>query len=241
MKFVLLCVSVLAFFVLSGCNSGQSRMARGDSLLLRGQYQLALEHYISAQQKDPTLVGIDTKIREADIRLYLQRGDEAVQNSKWDTAERCYREVRRLDSTNGEVVDRLRQLSGNRANEHFRRGQKLLGRGNPFDAIAEFEQALTFQPDHPRATESLDRAFKEKRDREADAETAFQDGMRSQSIDNLEESVQYFTSAQNLNPHHPTAEKELRTAKSRYTEALVVKVDATAGAPAVATGGGTLS
>lgn len=226
MKFVFLCLSALAFFALSGCNTGQSRMARGDSLYLRGQYQLALEHYIAAQQKDPTLVGIDSKIRETDIRLYLQRGDEAVQNGKWDIAERSYREVRRIDSTNSEVVDRLRQLSGNRANEHFRRGQKLLGRGNPFDAIAEFEQALTFQPDHPRASESLDRAFKEKHDREADAETAFQDGMRAQSIENLEEAIQYFTSAQNLNPHHPTAEKELRTVKRRYTESLVVKGDA---------------
>ena len=85
----------------------------------------------------------------------------------WVAAARRYREARRLDPTNEDADERLRQMNEKRAGEHFRRGQELMGRGDPFKAIPEFEQALTFQRNHPRATEALDRARGQKIEREA--------------------------------------------------------------------------
>ena len=155
----------------------------------RTNYALALEHYRAARSRDPGLIGIETKIRDTEIRLYFQRGDDAVERSEWEAAERHYSEVRRLDPGNVEVDKRLAQLKEKRANAHFLQGQRYFGRGNPFDAIAEFEQALTFQPDHPRAAQALERAIVEKRDREARAENSFQQGLRALSIDKLEEAV----------------------------------------------------
>ena len=37
--------------------------------------------------------------------------------------------------------------------------KKLLAGGNPFDAIPEFEQVLTYQPENSQARDSLERAL----------------------------------------------------------------------------------
>jgi tetratricopeptide (TPR) repeat protein len=201
-------------------------MVRGDAYSQANQHALALEQYLAARSKDPTLGGLDQRIQTARLRIELQRGDEAMERKEWDAAERAYAEARRIEPSNSEVGERLKQMAATRANEHFQRGQQFLGRGNPFDSIAEFEQALTFQPDHPRAGAALQRAIEEKRDRESQAENAFQDGMRALGEEKHEAAIQSLTAAVNLNPHHPTAERELTSARSRYAEALVAEGDA---------------
>lgn len=106
MKVVFLGFAILALLLGSGCNSAQSRMERGDTLFLRRKFSLVLEQYRTAQLKDPALIGIGNKIRNAETRPYLQREDETFQRSQWDVAERCYNEVRRLDPTNTEIDSR---------------------------------------------------------------------------------------------------------------------------------------
>ncbi len=218
-------VAPLILMTFVGCLSAESRMTRGDLLFERGKYDLALEEYRSAQRKDPALIGIEQKIVKAEAHMYLRRGDQAVERSQWEVAQRCYDQVRDLDPTNAELPDHVRRLQEKRSNEHFRSGQQFLGRGNPFDAISEFEQALTFFPDHPRAQESLERAIDEKREREGQAEAEFQEGLQDRSDQNLEEAVRHFTTALNLNPHHPSAVRELEDAKIACAEAFMMDGD----------------
>jgi tetratricopeptide (TPR) repeat protein len=226
MKLVPPILALVIALGLTGCNSAESQMLRGDAYSQASNYSLALEQYLSARTKDPSLSGIDQRIQTARLRVEIQRGDQAVERKEWDLAERAYNEARRIEPSSSEVGERLKQMATTRANEHFQRGQQLLGRGNPFDAIAEFEQALTFQPDHPRAQAGLDRAIEEKRDRESQAESAFQDGMRALTEEKHESAIQSLTASVNLNPHHPKAERELANARSRYAEALVAEGDA---------------
>jgi tetratricopeptide (TPR) repeat protein len=201
-------------------------MIRGDACYRSENYQAALELYTQARTTDPALGGIDERILNAKVRLELQRGDQAVARKEWDNAERAYTEARRLEPQNPDIAERAKQMAAARANEHFGKGQQLLGRGNPFDAIAEFEQALTFQANHPRAAKALERALGEKHDRETQAESAYQEGTRALGADKFEAAIQSFTAASNLNPHHPSAERELGQARARYAEALVADGDA---------------
>ncbi len=225
MRPVLVSLAALMVFALGGCNSAESRMIEGDRYFARGKYADALEHYKSAQRIDPALLGIDQKARSAEVKIYLQRGDDAVAQKEWETAERRYSEARRLDPASNEVDERLRQMNETRAGEHFRRGQELMGHGDPFSALPEFEQALTFQKDHPRAAEALDGARSQKLDREAKAETAFQAGLRARGTENLEDAIMYFTTALNVYPHHPTAARELEDVKVQFAEALMLEGD----------------
>ncbi len=134
MKPVLVTLAALMVFALGGCSSAESRMIRGDSYFARGKYADALEHYKSALRTDPALLGIDQKVRAAEVQIYLQRGDDAVARNEWETAERRYREARRLDPANDDADERLRQMNVKRAGEHFRQGQEFMGRGDPFQA-----------------------------------------------------------------------------------------------------------
>ena len=218
--------SILLTLAASGCRSGSSYMVRGDTCYQSHNYSGALELYATARNRDPTLAGIDERIRNAKIRLEIQRGDEAAARKEWQAAERAYAEAKRLDPENVEIDKRFVQLAASRANEHFTKGQQLLGRGNPFDAIAEFEQALTFQADHPRAAAALEKAQSEKLAREARAESAFQDGLRELDADQHEKAIQKLSEAVSQNPHHPSAAKELVSARARYADALVAAGDA---------------
>ena len=213
------CVALLISF--AGCMSPEQRLARGDELYLQGRYSEALRHYQIARRKAPTLVGIDEKIHTTQIRVYIDRGDKCVQLRQWDAAQRAYEEVRRLDPDNGEIDERLDRLKVGRANHHFRRGQELMGRGNPFDAIAEFEQALALKPDHPRAATSLDQARRIKKDRETRAETAYQAGLRARDAARYEVAIRHFAQALKFNPHHVSAGLELRQAETSLVDGLI--------------------
>lgn len=225
MKPVLAALTALVVFVLGGCSSAESRLIRGDGYFARGKYVDAFELYRSAQRSDPALLGIDQKVRAAEVQIYLQRGDEAVAQNEWEIAERRYREARRLDPANDDADERLRQMNDKRAGEHFRLGQEFMGRGDPFKAIPEFEQVLTFQKNHPRATEALDRARGQKMERQAKAETAFRAALRARATENLEDAIMYFTTVINVFPHHPSASSELADVKMQFAEALMLEAD----------------
>jgi tetratricopeptide (TPR) repeat protein len=219
----------LALLGLSGCRSAASQMAAGDVLYARAEYAEALDLFRAARDSDPTLDGVQQKIRDAEVQLQVQRGDAAAEGGRWSEAERLYAEALRLDPATPLVEQRLRQMAAQRAAEHFLKGQQLLGRGNPFDAIAEFEQALASDPSHPRAQEALQRAVEEKAEREGKAEVSFQQGLRALAEERLEEAVEHFAAALNVHPHHPTAARELDRAKAQFAEAAMAAGDAAAG------------
>jgi tetratricopeptide (TPR) repeat protein len=221
----LLTLLALGVVVVAGCVSAESHMIQGDTLFLRGKYIEALDAYQLAHLADPLIPGIDDKIKKAQIRLNLQLGDTAVQRGQWQNAERYYAEVRTIDYENPEVDKRLAKMATRRANSHFKKGQDLLGRGNPFDAIGKFEQALTFDADHPRASEALERAHQQKEEREGEAEDEFQTGMLALSNEELEDASQHFSTALNINPHHPRAKSKLTRARSRLADALMAEGD----------------
>ncbi len=219
-------LSLLLGLVLPGCGSAQARFEKGNTLYVQGNYEQALQCYREARQADPTLAGIDEKIRQTEFRVYLTRGDRAAERREWQAAERAYTEARRLEPGSPEVEACFKRLTEKRANHHFQRGQELLTAGNPFDAIGEFEQALLYQPDHPRAQEALGRARRERQDREERAEAALQDGRRAWSVGRCDEALRLFSRAMDLDPHNATAARELRDAKARYGERLAREGDA---------------
>ena len=215
----------LVFLSLCGCRSAATMYEMGNTFYLQGNYEASLHHYREARRKDPTMMGIDEKIRITEIRLYLQRGELAVQRRQWIAAERAYGEIRRLDPTYPELAEHLRRMSLARADEHYRRGQQLALQGNPYDAIGEFEQALIHQPDHARAREALDRARGDRQDRERRAETAFDEGQRAWNAGRRQEALDHFTRALELNPHHLGAKRQLRDTRTRMGESLVREGD----------------
>jgi tetratricopeptide (TPR) repeat protein len=225
MKLLAPCLALTALLLCS-CISAEARLASGDSFYARGDYALAMAEYHAARAKDPTLDGVDERIRHAHLRLHLQRGDEAMAQRAWADAERCYREADRAEPGNQEIAGRLEELRGRRADEHFLRGQELLTRANPFDAVLEFEHALTFRNDHPRAREALARAMEEKREREAKAELAFEQGELAFRSGDPESAVRGFRKTLELNPHHPEAGRQLTEARERAAVALLVRGEA---------------
>ena len=148
-----------------------------------------------------------------------------MRQHQWDAAAEAYSEVRRLDPENGEIDERLARLKVARANFHFARGQKMLGQNNPFDAVGEFEQALAFQPAHPRAARSLDRARQMQTERETRAETAYEKGVSARETQRYEEALRYFAQALELDPYHRSAGLEKRSVEATLVEALIAKGD----------------
>src|SRR3989442_1688903 len=148
MRRIFLSAGCLALLSLSACQSASSLLDAGNACYIRGDFVGSLDHYSAARRKDPTLPEIDQKIRLAELRLLIQRGDLAVQRSNWQEAERAYQEARRLDPGSEEVAERFQRMAAARANQRFLKGQELLLAGNALEAAAEFEQALVFQPDH---------------------------------------------------------------------------------------------
>ncbi|MCZ6794220.1 MAG: tetratricopeptide repeat protein, partial [Planctomycetota bacterium] len=216
---------VLTFLAVAGCRSAASFLEAGNACYVRGDYEASIGHYRSARQKDPALPGIDDKIRLAEVRLTIQRGDTAVQRLQWDDAERAYREAGRLDPGNPEVSERLGRMTASRANHHFQRGQHLLTQGDPFQAIQEFEQTLAVQPNHPRAAEALRRAQAEGQDQKRRAETEFQEGRRAHGAGRFEEAIAHFQRALDMNPYHSAAQRELNRVRRQVAESLVRQGD----------------
>ncbi len=213
---------------LAGCVSAAARMERGDILATNGAYGAALREYRAAQAKDPTLPGIDEKIRITAVRLNLSLADEAIERGQWDVAERCYREVRRLDPYNPEIERGLERLRRGRAESHYQRGQALLARGNPFDAIAEFERALTLDPDHSRARDALARTRGAAQSRRDGADAEFAAGERARDAKRYEAALRHFERALELDPHHSGARAAIAGARNEFAEELVREGDALA-------------
>ncbi len=206
---------------LISCESPMQRYERGNTSYLRGNYQEALDHYLAARQSDPSLTGIDGKIRETEYRMRIQEGDTAVQQHQWGVAEQCFQAAERLQPGSEEVQSRFRRLAVTRASHHFQSGQDFLARGNPFEAVVQFEATLTYQPNHPRAAGALTRARSEKRSREVSAESAFQDGQSAWTNGSHEEGLRHYRRAADLNPNHLGARRELADAEARVAAILV--------------------
>ncbi|MEM9382015.1 MAG: hypothetical protein AAGB93_18815 [Planctomycetota bacterium] len=215
----------LAPLVALGCTSAGSQYDRAEAAYLREDYESALRYYQSAQRKDPGFEGIDEKIRVTEIRLYMRRGDLAVEQADWDGAQRAYEEVRYRDPQNPDVQARLDGLTEARANHHFRVGQDMLAQGNPFDAIREFEETLSLLPDHDRAAASLERARADKVDREERSATAFADGSAAWSEGRHAEALTLLEQAVELNPHSVEARRKLDSARHQMAEVLVAEAD----------------
>lgn len=222
----LIFLAAAACLTLAGCRSATTWYEMGEASYLRRDYDSSLYQYRRARAKDASLPQIDEKIRHSEIRVYLTRGDRAVQQRRWAVAERAYGEVRRLDPDNLEVDERLRRLAAARADYHFQAAQELMVKGDARASIAELEQALMFQPDHPRAAEALERARSDLRDRERKSELAFQDGQRAAREGRYDEATQHYRRALDLDPQHVGARRELRDVLTRRAEALVQEGDA---------------
>ena len=216
----------LTVALLCSCTTAESRLARGDALYARGDYALALEEYHAARAQDPMLLGVEEKIRETHIRFHLMQGDAALARRSWQDAEQCYREAGRFDPGNQEIAARLLEVRTQRANQHFLRGQELLARANPFDAVLEFEHALTFQSDHPRAADALERALNDKNERENKSSLAFDQGRAHRQSGDLEAAVESFRTALELNPHHPEAPRHLTEGKTELAAEFMRQGDA---------------
>ena len=91
---------------LISCESPMQRYERGNTSYLRGNYQEALDHYLAARRSDPSLTGIDGKIRETEYRMRIQEGDTAVQQHRWGVAEQCFQAAERLQPGSEEVQSR---------------------------------------------------------------------------------------------------------------------------------------
>ena len=218
----------LLVFLLSltlGCASAGSQFEKGDLAYLNGNYEAALTYYRSAQRKDPLLVGLDEKIRVTEIRMYLQRGDLAVERFEWTGARQAYEEVRYRDPQNSELPGRLQALEHARADHHYRRGLALLEEGNPFEAIGELEEALRFVSDHSRARATLERARAEKRERETLARNAYEDGRRAWRDGKSNDALELLARAVELDPNHAEARNELAEVRHEIAASYVREGD----------------
>ena len=216
----------LLLFLLPACMSPEARLQQGDVYFQRGQYAYALRSYQSARADNPDLPDIDRKIHNAQVRVYFAQGDRFVRAARWDAARRSYEEVRRLEPDNTEVDERLAQLQVARAEHHFARGQQLMKRGNPFDAIGEFEQVLVYQPTHPRARRALELARQRKDQQERRAETYYRDGVDALRRRLYEDAMRNFAQAVKLNPYHPSAALELRQVEATLVAKWIADGDA---------------
>ncbi len=212
--------------VLTGCKTAESHMIQGDSHFLRGDFELAIDEYHAATGKDPNLLGVEQKINKARFKLELKRGDLASQSKNWQQAERHYKEAGTIKPNDPSVSQRLQQLLDRRANLHFQEGQKLLGQGNPFHAIAEFEETLAILPTHQRARQAIEAAKNEKKNREETAEEEFQKGLEALERDEYQLAVRLFASANNKNPYHPNAKRELTNARRQLGAQIATQADA---------------
>ncbi|MEM1447512.1 MAG: tetratricopeptide repeat protein [Planctomycetota bacterium] len=224
MRFALPFLALVPLLTLA-CASAGSQYDRGEAAYLREDYESALRFYQSAQRKDPEFEGIDEKIRITEIRLYMRRGDLAVEQADWDGAKRAYEEVLYRDPQNPDVQARLDGLTEARANHHYRVGQDLLAQENPFDAIGEFEEALNLVPGHERAAASLERARAEKADREERSAKAFTDGREAWSEGRHEEALTLLAQAVELDPRSIEARRTLESARHQMAEVLVAEAD----------------
>ena len=222
----LLPLLTLLLVLLPACLSPEARLQQGDVYYQRGLYAYALRQYQMARADDPDLPGIDQKIHDTQILVCFAQGDRFVQERRWDAARRSYEDVRRLDPGNTEIDQRIAQMQVTRANHHFARGQQLLGQGNPFDALGEFEQALVYQPGHPRAQRALELARQKKMEQERRSETCYQNGVLALRMKRYEDAVRQFTRALELNPHHPGAGLELRNVEATLVDAWIADGDA---------------
>ncbi|MBN1443083.1 MAG: hypothetical protein JXA90_10250 [Planctomycetes bacterium] len=219
----LVILSLLPAALLYGCVSAEERLEKGNAYYSEENYEMALNCYFEARSADPNLPGIDERIRTAELRASIQRGDRAVERQDWETAERAYGDARRQDPASQEVAECLRRLAAARADASFQRGQQLMAEGNPFDAVGEFEQVLVLLPEHSGAARALDRARREKVERETWAEVLFQDGKRARSAGRHEEAIQYFTRALERNPHHEAGRQGLLEVEAEFARALEAK------------------
>ncbi|MEM7165771.1 MAG: tetratricopeptide repeat protein [Planctomycetota bacterium] len=215
-------VALTAFIVVVvGCASATERLARGDGHFAAGRYSQALEQYESARHKDPALHGIDNKIHNAQVLVHLDSGDRALEAQRWADAEAAYRRVGLLSPDHPGLARRFESLALARANFHFVKGQRYLTDGNPFEAILQLEQALSYHPEHPRASTALEEAQHEKKNRTYRADEVFESGKRARSDGQFDAAIEHFATALELNPYHQHAARLLQETREHRSAALL--------------------
>lgn len=222
MKTVLVTLIGAALLVgIGGCASATTRVANGDNYYIQGDYKRALEQYLTARRKDPTIPGLDAKIVETQVQVQLKLADRAIENQKWARAENAYRQVGRLDPEYRRLPEFLEALSQARADFHFERGQRAMAADNPFAAAQEFEVAISFQESFPQAKSALALALRRKAKREELAKAEFTRGQRSRNLSRFEDAITSFNTTLELNPHHPHAVRELAETQDQFASVLI--------------------
>ena len=126
----------------------------------------------------------------------VKLAEEMVQEGNWDAAVAAYREAVRKEPFNEELTNKLEEVKGHAAKEHYTRGRQLLKDNNVPGALQEFQIALGLEPSKPEHQAALADALRVK-----EAHRALQEGKKLQTLGRLDEAMEQYERAMELDPH----------------------------------------
>ncbi len=126
---------------------------------------------------------------------HIQLAEDMVAQGNWDGAVSAYREAIRDDPFNQELLDKLAEVKGRAAEQHYTNGRKWLTEHKLAEASQAFQMALGLVPQQPEYQAALADVLRLK-----EALTALRDGKKLQSLGQLDAALTQYERAIELDP-----------------------------------------
>ena len=126
----------------------------------------------------------------------LELAEQMVQERNWDAAVSAYQEALRKEPFNQELIDKLEEVKEHAAKEHYAKGRQYLKEENMPGALQEFQIALGLQPSQPEHQAALNDTLRLRQ-----AHRSLEEGKNLQNIGRLEEAMEQYERAMEMNPN----------------------------------------
>lgn len=127
---------------------------------------------------------------------HLQLGEEMIRQGNWDGAVAAYREALREDPFNEDIIKIYSEVKANAAQAHYEKGREFLKIKRLPEAMQELEIALGLDPAKPEHHAALGDVVRLK-----DARQALQDAHKLRSLGRLDEAMNAYERAIELDPN----------------------------------------